>query len=109
MTGFVRERRRPERARRELREQRHGNRISVSVVIGAVAAMMDTRRKGVEELPSAIGQRVGRRHQFNRSGMIVGGQAVDLIGGKDCIRSEEHKSELQSLMRISYAVFCLKN
>src|SRR3546814_7404650 len=24
-------------------------------------------------------------------------------------RSEEHKSELQSLMRISYAVFCLKN
>src|SRR3546814_5839189 len=26
----------------------------------------------------------------------------------DCIRSEEHTSELQSLMRISYAVFCLK-
>src|SRR3546814_5496342 len=24
-------------------------------------------------------------------------------------RSEEHTSELQSLMRISYAVFCLKN
>src|SRR3546814_10289432 len=24
-----------------------------------------------------------------------------------CIRSEEHTSELQSLMRISYAVFCL--
>src|SRR3546814_1681688 len=24
------------------------------------------------------------------------------------VRSEEHKSELQSLMRISYAVFCLK-
>src|SRR3546814_3012401 len=32
--------------------------------------------------------------------------------GKDRIiaeRSEEHTSELQSLMRISYAVFCLKN
>src|SRR3546814_1779235 len=26
----------------------------------------------------------------------------------DCFRSEEHTSELQSLMRISYAVFCLK-
>src|SRR3546814_1301967 len=26
----------------------------------------------------------------------------------DGIRSEEHTSELQSLMRISYAVFCLK-
>src|SRR3546814_2078592 len=26
----------------------------------------------------------------------------------DTLRSEEHTSELQSLMRISYAVFCLK-
>src|SRR3546814_5544784 len=26
----------------------------------------------------------------------------------ECLRSEEHTSELQSLMRISYAVFCLK-
>src|SRR3546814_4606255 len=35
------------------------------------------------------------------------------IRGKACVvhcllRSEEHTSELQSLMRISYAVFCLK-
>src|SRR3546814_10273876 len=32
------------------------------------------------------------------------------IGVEACaaIRSEEHTSELQSLMRISYAVFCLK-
>src|SRR3546814_7560514 len=28
--------------------------------------------------------------------------------GKGDLRSEEHTSELQSLMRISYAVFCLK-
>src|SRR3546814_9519130 len=28
--------------------------------------------------------------------------------GRDEARSEEHTSELQSLMRISYAVFCLK-
>src|SRR3546814_2346850 len=27
---------------------------------------------------------------------------------RGCQRSEEHTSELQSLMRISYAVFCLK-
>src|SRR3546814_10836212 len=27
---------------------------------------------------------------------------------RDRVRSEEHTSELQSLMRISYAVFCLK-
>src|SRR3546814_2322917 len=30
---------------------------------------------------------------------------IDIGGG---VRSEEHTSELQSLMRISYAVFCLK-
>src|SRR3546814_5447974 len=30
-----------------------------------------------------------------------------MLGGSDD-RSEEHTSELQSLMRISYAVFCLK-
>src|SRR3546814_4869118 len=31
----------------------------------------------------------------------------DALRGKE-VRSEEHTSELQSLMRISYAVFCLK-
>src|SRR3546814_5179544 len=31
-----------------------------------------------------------------------------LVGAITMIRSEEHTSELQSLMRISYAVFCLK-
>src|SRR3546814_10591925 len=46
------------------------------------------------------------------------GRMLDALGvgaalaGKGCeirhIRSEEHTSELQSLMRISYAVFCLK-
>src|SRR3546814_8723127 len=32
----------------------------------------------------------------------------DRIGHRRCERSEEHTSDLQSLMRISYAVFCLK-
>src|SRR3546814_9831077 len=37
-------------------------------------------------------------------------EVSDAIAGGDpaAIRSEEHTSELQSLMRISYAVFCLK-
>src|SRR3546814_4156721 len=30
------------------------------------------------------------------------------IAGLESVRSEEHTSVLQSLMRISYAVFCLK-
>src|SRR3546814_1286428 len=36
---------------------------------------------------------------------------ANLLGGSRVhdLRSEEHTSELQSLMRISYAVFCLKN
>src|SRR3546814_5026784 len=33
----------------------------------------------------------------------------DIPSGRDIVRSEEHTSELQSLMRISYAGFCLKN
>src|SRR3546814_1499007 len=33
---------------------------------------------------------------------------VNAMLGEHGIRSEEHTSELQSLMRISYAVFCLK-
>src|SRR3546814_7623849 len=32
----------------------------------------------------------------------------DIYGRRGENRSEEHTSELQSLMRISYAVFCLK-
>src|SRR3546814_2513824 len=36
-----------------------------------------------------------------RSGKVV-------LDAEPRIRSEEHTSELQSLMRISYAVFCLK-
>src|SRR3546814_4466309 len=42
--------------------------------------------------PLAGGGKVRRRGSFRRAGS----------------RSEEHTSELQSLMRISYAVFCLK-
>src|SRR3546814_9742612 len=32
---------------------------------------------------------------------------AEALDGADAHRSEEHTSELQSLMRISYAVFCL--
>src|SRR3546814_9425609 len=34
--------------------------------------------------------------------------AVTVLLARAHLRSEEHTSELQSLMRISYAVFCLK-
>src|SRR3546814_3878072 len=35
-------------------------------------------------------------------------QGVPRLAGWQGVRSEEHTSELQSLMRISYAVFCLQ-
>src|SRR3546814_4649517 len=44
------------------------------------------------------------------SGVVVelAGEVGDLIPIGSTLRSEEHTSELQSLMRTSYAVFCLK-
>src|SRR3546814_9207669 len=36
------------------------------------------------------------------------GVHVQMIPAEEVARSEEHTSELKSLMRISYAVFCLK-
>src|SRR3546814_6064025 len=38
----------------------------------------------------------------------AGGAPGGSIAATGAVRSEEHTSELQSLMRISYAVFCLK-
>src|SRR3546814_10008499 len=61
----------------------------------------------------------GLRHHFNHAGRMcrlrarhvhcgADRAALPRIGHRDDCRSEEHTSELQSLMRISYAVFCLK-
>src|SRR3546814_5569830 len=56
------------------------------------------QRLGADDVTGLLGRHAGLR----------GGQRLldDLVGL--CGRSEEHTSELQSLMRISYAVFCLK-
>src|SRR3546814_2243446 len=60
------------------------------------------------EVPDAIGElhrqhRAGQRVEQHVARGVVGLLRIDLR-----VRSEEHTSELQSLMRISYAVFCLK-
>src|SRR3546814_5202100 len=62
----------------------------------------------------AVARRVGEQHRRLEAGnqalVAVGrgvGEGVQRLGVLDD-RSEEHTSELQSLMRISYAVFCLK-
>src|SRR3546814_5712101 len=64
--------------------------------------------------PSASG--TIRHLQLLRGGEAVSNQALKCVephsasfaGISESSRSEEHTSELQSLMRISYAVFCLK-
>src|SRR3546814_1828143 len=62
----------------------------------------------------ALAQSLGDEHY---SSSCLGGSASPallpspagaLFFGSKVMRSEEHTSELQSLMRISYAVFCLK-
>src|SRR3546814_9140734 len=45
--------------------------------------------------------------QVSRFAGLLQSLGVDK-GDRVVVRSEEHTSELQSLMRISYAVFCLK-
>src|SRR3546814_3965787 len=54
----------------------------------------------------------GARAAFREAGGEIGEQRLARMADGQAIRrflrSEEHTSELQSLMRISYAVFCLK-
>src|SRR3546814_4093881 len=59
---------------------------------------------------SSAGQEFGRhqhkRHHRTQALLVV--VPLEVVAGPAVGRSEEHTSELQSLMRISYAVFCLK-
>src|SRR3546814_9155278 len=65
---------------------------------------------GVQRLALLDAARFLARHIALMDGHLAIGAHIDIdapalaLGGK----SEEHTSELQSLMRISYAVFCLK-
>src|SRR3546814_3141864 len=49
-----------------------------------------------------------RRRQDEDAHDVGAGLLIKLLRALPIDRSEEHTSELQSLMRISYAVFCLK-
>src|SRR3546814_2932202 len=63
---------------------------------------VEETRKGLERRKAQAAARLGEQVE----------DAVQNLGHRPCahpdVRSEEHTSELQSLMRISYAVFCLK-
>src|SRR3546814_9270430 len=78
---------------------------------GVVVVLLDAGRHredvGVED--DVLGREADPVDQqpvgaFADVGLALGGFGLALL----VERSEEHTSELQSLMRISYAVFCLK-
>src|SRR3546814_2876712 len=69
--------------------------------VQAVSAVW-CRISGLQQLPD----RDGRTYMM--PGRIIPRMAASLSIPWVGLRSEEHTSELQSLMRISYAVFCLK-
>src|SRR3546814_3874103 len=73
--------------------------------------------KGDALLRSTISNWIARRYDINAPDPDT--QVLPALGSREALfafaqavidpnRSEEHTSELQSLMRISYAVFCLK-
>src|SRR3546814_4450040 len=81
-----------------------------STDLGAVMAriqMPDVVRRKIEQM---------RKVQDVRSGLLLRAAIMPVVDSirpnsddpSQLVRSEEHTSELQSLMRISYAVFCLK-
>src|SRR3546814_6463925 len=86
------------------------------------AARSSTGRVSLRSRRSIIGRRFmtalarAKRRRcsgiFSRRG-VSGSRTIAIFGSHKAtksqkLRSEEHTSELQSLMRISYAVFCLK-
>src|SRR3546814_1735537 len=72
--------------------------VQVGVAVGHTGVPAEDRR---------VGPQVAMRHLHALRARRGAGRVVD-GGGGVLVRSEEHTSELQSLMRISYAVFCLK-
>src|SRR3546814_2448505 len=63
----------------------------------------------LEQAEAGAALAFGREERLEDLLENVGRNATAGIGHRHAdIRSEEHTSELQSLMRISYAVFCLK-
>src|SRR3546814_2210322 len=88
----------------------------ISAVFSGVADLKKVFAAAKEH--ARMGQRtllfVDEIHRFNRAQQdsflpFVEDGTVTLVGATtENPRSEEHTSELKSLMRISYAVFCLK-
>src|SRR3546814_3813089 len=96
--------------------------VGLVVARGDAAELLDLLEEVLDQMAPfvhllIVGDGAGaagvREDHGERAALVQGGSqgvAVEgLVGDQGVeVRSEEHTSELQSLMRISYAVFCLK-
>src|SRR3546814_9196948 len=77
--------------------------------VGQLHAGRESRRAAVDGVKAVGRQVVGKARGAADAGDEHRLRGVGAELGQGLLhRSEEHTSELQSLMRISYAVFCLK-
>src|SRR3546814_16257542 len=88
-------------------------RVANSISQGNLATRISTRRAHSKSVIRAMRHMQESLHKIvvavrESSESVADGSRRIATGNAD-LRSEEHTSELQSLMRISYAVFCLKN
>src|SRR3546814_9403672 len=80
-----------------------GFEVFVIVIAAAEHPLADVAEAAVQQAPVVEHQRhAGPQRNCEPVGALHDARMQILVG-----RSEEHTSELQSLMRISYAVFCL--
>src|SRR3546814_3350501 len=76
-----------------------------NVQVAGFEFVLDLRQHRQLEVLAVDPAGTGCDQSLGQHMLAPGGRQPGQVGG----RSEEHTSELQSLMRISYAVFCLKN
>src|SRR3546814_9482578 len=79
--------------------------LSRSAMLSPTSAMTAFTRGRVSATTDALSDNAARRRSMPTMFMSAPTRASAEVSSS---RSEEHTSELQSLMRISYAVFCLK-
>src|SRR3546814_2238731 len=81
--------------------------VRIALLYFLIAAAIPALRASTGLLIQQTGQIVGR--VTDAQGVPLSGASIRIAGQQRSVaRSEEHTYELQSLMRISYAVFCLK-
>src|SRR3546814_5575169 len=104
-SGGISERNRVARAKKGIAAALVHQRVAPETLGHLGAARLPDERDMIH-IGAAVGPLKGARQRRGSIALVKSFAWDDFVIQ---IRSEEHTSELQSLMRISYAVFCLKN